>query len=449
MESTVILVWKQGDSARLRFRLEWSPSVAAPLADSELKCRPKVLKDLGAPQIPADLVRTAGTMLYQALEKHESVRDALKAATAAASKEHAPIYFHIDQSDAEAFPWEVLCDAEGAFLSLNDRIPIARVVGSTRDGKEINRTFKLPVKVFAVLSAANVSAAAEWKALYETFKDITWGINIKILVGEPELQAEIAKLAETDKRIEVGYVPADGNELLDQIRSYNPQLLHFFCHGNTASRPHLRIATKADWVRSADEGSISLEPVQFQRLDDPASEICIVVLNCCKSSVATGDLRSLAMSIIDQGPAFPAVIGMREPVSSQDASLFSKAFYTSIFDRLEDFLAGTTQLSDIDWVGAMYAPRAKLAAARGDNKPLNDAAASAKEWTLPVIYIRPEPFRHRLVRKLTEAEQLEMVTKLDWLRQWQTMNKLNPSIPANVLTQLEQEIAQIEAQLAA
>jgi len=460
MERTVIAVWKAGDRAEIRFKLE-SPSLgASPLEDRRLVCsmRSAPLRHLADADLKPQAVRKAGEKLLRALLSHPNVRQALEAAMEAARQRATPLYFHVDHTEAEALPWEILYEDQASFLALSSRQPIARITGTRDGGTEIYRTFTRTCRILAVMSAAQVTAEPEWDALYGALAGVGFEPRLRVLVGEPDLHAKITALQAQDPRIEaVEFVPPDANRLIDQIKRFNPHILHFFCHGHAGDRPHLRIALNTDWITGMPDGSLSVESSEFLPLQTMASETWIMVLNCCKTSAGgPSEVRSLALSLINQGPHIPAVVGMREAVAAGDAHLFTGSFYGAIAARIDQFLGGA-ELAETDWVGVLDAPRKLLAKQYGGNRLVAEAAADAKQWTLPVMYIRPEPFVLRRgvdaapetpaspVARLTPEQRLSLEAQLTAFRKAMRLAASEPALLAEIYVEVRAIELQLEA----
>ena len=116
------------------------------------------------------------------------------------------------------------------------------------------------------------------------------------------------------------------------------------------------------------------------------------MLNCCESAAAgpRDNLQSLALMLV-RDAALPAVVGMREPVSSIDASTFTRAFYSALLAEVDGRRAGTVPADEpLNW--ARYAVRARTTLLDRYQMPRTEAAESTREWTLPVVYLRPDPF---------------------------------------------------------
>jgi hypothetical protein len=487
MDRTVIAVWPSGsDEALPAKHFEFQLASAPGLADlpgrgdySALAYESADIELLAQPRIPPKHVRKVGAMLYKALLSDKYVKGALKAAADTDAGTTTPIYIMYHQSGPEWIPWETLCTGRGTFLALEERMPVARVpTKEERSGATIDRVFSLPAKILAVLSAADVPATGEWTALYETVRDMTYPVSMHVLISEPDLMAHILQMpAHPNVRIVAHATPGDGPDggvdpapgqsppnvlidvayvepsatgLIETIRAFNPHLLHFFCHGTSRPSPELQIATRAWWKLKGTgrrRNILRLTPPQFDKLPATASDLSIVALNCCESSASTGSIESIAMSLVSSGPGFPAVIGMREPIDSAAANLFTREFYGSILGRIGRFLEGQEDLADIDWIAAMSVPRARLAEARGAGGRLHASAANVKVWTLPVIYVRPEPFRHHLAPGKSEAEQLQAITPLGAFSELYGLQQAIPGAPEHFVDAISTEISALQSKL--
>jgi hypothetical protein len=191
----------------------------------------------------------------------------------------------------------------------------------------------------------------------------------------------------------------------------------------------------------------------------------IVTLNCCEG--AAGDAapftHSFARTLVESG--VPAVVGMRERISVDDAAKVCEAFYTEVFN---DIRGAATQFDThgaaapaeirvtMEWVKS-------LAPARRTLYPGVDPGNS-KQWTLPVLYSRVQPFV--MVRmptaapapgaaivsdgsKATRSDNSEIekiLATLSVLRDFRDQNV--SSLPTAALATLENKINLLESQLA-
>lgn len=247
-----------------------------------------------------------------------------------------------------------------------------------------------------MLSCLGVPARDEWLALSGAFAAAAaLQVEVLVIVSEEALFDEIQPAAPANVRVE--FVPPDLTNLQQMVRAFRPHVLHFFCHGSAQTSPHLRIAVKSDWLLGG-QSSITVEPREIRAFTEPTDDRpWLVVLNCCESAAADGaeDVQSIALRLVVDG-AVPAVVGMREPVRSNDANLFTRAFYGRLLGELKTrTTAATSDTEPIDWAQLVVQARTELAR-KHPGLIFSQAAASTKEWTMPVVYMRPTPFTMRL-----------------------------------------------------
>ncbi|HEY6746752.1 MAG TPA: CHAT domain-containing protein [Mycobacteriales bacterium] len=345
---------------------------------------------------PADAaLRTVGRTLYDAVAARPPLADTFAEALRVQPPARYPLFVEIDSaSQVESLPWEALCGQDGTFLGLDERWAIGRMIDAARP-PATPRDLELPVKVAAVLSALHVPAGSEWQALWDavgTVPDLP--VELLVLASEDDLAETIAAVTPpAGVTVTVEQVPDSTEGLQQRIRAFNPHLLHFFCHGSAGRRqPYLQVAVRSDWV-TATAHSLYLEAAQFRDLTERTSDRpWLLVLNCCESAAAgpRDNLQSLALMLV-RDAALPAVVGMREPVSSTDASTFTRAFYTALLSEVDGRRAGTVPADEpLNW--ARYAVRARTTLLDRHPMPRTEAAESTREWTLPVVYLRPDPF---------------------------------------------------------
>jgi CHAT domain-containing protein len=352
---------------------------------------------LGLATVPlADAaLRTVGRTLYDAVAAHPPLADTFAEALRTQPPARYPLFVEIDSaSQVESLPWEALCGADGTFLGLDERWAIGRMIDAARP-PAAPRDLVLPMKITAVLSALHVPADQEWQALWDSIGTVPeLPVELLVLASEDDLAETIAGVTPpAGVTVTVEQVPESTEALQARIRAFNPHVLHFFCHGSAGRRqPYLQVAVRSDWV-TATTHSLYLEAGQFRDLTERTSDRpWLLVLNCCESAAAgpRDNLQSLALMLV-RDAALPAVVGMREPVSSIDASTFTRAFYTALLSEVDGRRAGTVPADEpLNW--ARYAVRARTTLLDRHQMPRTEAAESTREWTLPVVYLRPDPF---------------------------------------------------------
>jgi hypothetical protein len=391
----------------------------------------------------SDSVKCAGMRLFETLARHPAVSAAITGALAIPQEGIAPLYIHLNADRVEGLPWESLYVPPGMFLALDARWPIARIADSST-AIEIERTFKPPLKVMAVLSAADVDATPEWKELYKAIQG-TQEIELQIFTCQPELKEQIEGLH--DQRVTVNYIVTK-SDLFAALNTFDPHILHFFCHGSTNNGAHLQLATRADWDGEKESGSIAIGKDELAPFCKKERNIWLVTLNCCQGAAAAEDTYSLARSLVTKG--FPAVIGMREVIATQDAHLFCRAFYSAVLQEIELCKKTGQDIIEVEWAKALHLPRTELCDQHNSSLPRPQAAATFREWTLPVIYVRPERFKLRIGTKhlrqsklsLHEREVLE--AQLKGIREFKATV---PDIPQSVMDDIEKRIHELEKKL--
>jgi len=369
----------------------------------------------------------------------------------------APLYIHLNSDKIEGLPWETLYSPVGDFLALDSRWPIARIADSSAMLPAMNRTFRPPLKMMLILSAASVDSTPEWNSFYDAVKETKIGLQLQVFVCQEELKTAIEGL--NDARVTVQYL-SSRPDLLDAVKDFAPHILHFFCHGSTDGGAHLQLASRADWDGGDPRGSIIIVPNELYQFSSANvnGNTWLVILNCCLGGAAVAnaatveDAYSLARLLVTNG--FPAAIGMREPIASEDAHTFSQAFYPSVVSILQEVelqgKASSIDFTPVEWARALYQPRAQLRDQHAENQPPLVAAAACKEWTLPVIYVRPEPFMLRVRSTnptLSKEEWQTLRAQIKALRTSREFLQTLPDVPQAALVEIDQRIAELEKKL--
>jgi hypothetical protein len=351
-------------------------------------------------------VRQHGQKLLDELRKHPAIKEAIKDLMKVAPGHSHSFYVYLMVEAAERLCWETLCGNTGEFLSLDTRWPIARIADSVVDRQLPMYSFKPPLKVMALLSALNRPAAMEWEGLKKAVlasRAANFDIELFVLVGEQTLFDTInQEIANGLQGVQVEPVPDRTSELENLIGDeFRPQILHFFCHGSTSlGLPRLELATILDWRQENPGGSLKVEVNELLGLL-AMQEIWLVTLNCCEGGKAEENMHSMAHRLVAHG--VPAAVGVLEPFDAADAHEFSAGFYPAIFTKLQRLIeqAADDGVIEMEWADALRPPRKNLCQKHGDD-PSNH-----REWALPVMYVRPEPFRLRVVPPDLNQEVLQ------------------------------------------
>jgi len=367
----------------------------------------QVFKDLRDSAPASGVAETAGDALRRELFKQKDIQAALTASLT--NHQPTPIYleFWTNAAKAERFPWEALHDRAQDFLALDAKWPVARMVNrylippsARRSLIQTAQSSRPILKVLAILSAARIDASGEWDALHNAFTHAAhragFDLRIHVLYGESKLESHIKKTQSNaltmlewqqqphkDPPVRLDGV-AKPLDVLNAIQSFDPHVIHFFCHGTTSGGPSLRIAHAGDYQGNVRRGSVKLSAGLLKSQCSKA-QVWMVVLNCCDSAKSTADLHSLARSLV--GDEIPVVFAMREPVEKRDANAFAKTFYTELVDRIDRELTKSPG-GAIDWAEITWKPRYEMhqtsSSAAGK---VNTSPADRKEWTIPVLYV--------------------------------------------------------------
>jgi hypothetical protein len=399
----------------------------------------EAIVQMGQGVLIPEIVGAAGHWLYQKIAENSDVQNALNVALNL--NDEVPIYIELRSDGAEALPWEALRKPDGNFLTLDKRWPIGRVVTTGDERQEFHLDSR--IKVTAVLAAGGVDARAEWDGLWAAVSAANVPVSVQVLLCQEDLAAHIESLH--NPNISVAFVN-DESQVLSAIRQFEPNVIHFFCHGSTEHKtPRLLLATKGEWVNG--HSTVQLYPAVLAE-GSMKLNAWLVTLNCCRGAAPVEQAQSLARSLVVAG--FPAVIGMREAVASTDANIFCRELYNVVFGELEKCMEADGEWVEVCWPKMLYGARRRLALHHAEGKPLPFAAAELKEWTLPTLYVRRMPFRIRARSRnkdLSEADKQKRQTNLTALRQARDVLRTSTGTPLGVLAEIDQQIARIEAEL--
>jgi hypothetical protein len=422
--------------------LEHADSIAtSPGAMSPFNSNPvaEAIKQMGQGVLIPEIVGDAGHWLYEKIAENTDVQKALNVALNL--DDDFPIYIELRSDEAEALPWEALRKPDGNFLTLDKRWPIGRVVTTGDERQEYHLDSQ--IKVTAVLAATGVDARAEWDGLWAAISASDLPVILQVLLCQDDLATHINSLNIPNSTVSFF---SDESELLTAIRQFEPNIIHFFCHGSTEHKtPRLLLATKSDWL--IGESNVQLYPSVLAE-GSTTLNAWLVTLNCCRGAAPVEQAQSLARSLVVAG--FPAVIGMREAVASTDANIFCRELYNVVFAELKKCSETDGKWVEVSWPKMLYGARRRLALQHAQGRPLPRAAAELKEWTLPTLYVRRMPFRIRGRSKnehLSEAERQKKQTKLTALRQARDVLQTSPGTPLAVLSEIDQQITQLEEEL--
>lgn len=339
-----------------------------------------------------DAVRERGRKVRDSLRQHPGVATLLTQLAATPQGQIQPLYVMLSDSDAELISWETLCDPKDAFVALDRRWPIGRIIDPMSGTSRPPARFEQPVRMLAVISALGVKGQVkEWQMLRDAVLNARQSglkVDMRVLVGDAQLRQQIDAELPKLPGFEAGPIDGLAQDLVAGIVDWAPNLLHLFCHGRSeAGAQFVELATATAYLDpEAEDGIVKLTPKQLVDISGQLRNPWLLTLNCCASGKAARNLQSIAHRVV--GAGMPAAIAMLEPVDAADAHVFSRAFYRSLFaalKRVADTLKGA-QRASMEWSEAMVEARNALCDAHG-------SAPEHGAWTFPVLYVRGlEPF---------------------------------------------------------
>lgn len=354
---------------------------------------------LRAAVVAQDSIKLAGGTLFTAVSAHPEVQQYLQTALQTAVGGRYPVYVEIaTPAGAEALPWEALCSPNDEYLGLDERWALARIVEPAAEPPAFY-TLTPPLRIAAALSCLGISAEGELAALRRAVREAgADSARLLVIASEEQLLSDLQDEITAGTAPElaaVKLIPAELSALQAMVSDFRPHVLHLFCHGSIEGSPHVSLALKSDWETPEPTSGLLAEARDFHGFARKTDNVpWLVVLNCCEGAApsASADSQSLTLGIAQEGVA-PAVVGMREPVVSDTANLLTRTLYSKLLadvaTRGDD--AGQEPL---DWAHLVVAVRDGLA--RNQGMGLSRAAASTKEWTMPVVYVRPAAFQLRV-----------------------------------------------------
>ena len=433
--------WSNGsDDVRVNFRPEEPDDVPSRLQWRTLTCDPATAPFVDLKAIAAgahdplddELVKAVGEAIHAALSQHPGVAQALDRAANVPGDQVHPMHLLTSAMEAESIPWEALHHPTGRFLGLDERFAISRAVST--GGGRLERQHDAPLRIAAVLAAADRDARGEWEAMHDAITASGLETHVTLFLSQLDFLGEVQAAGEA--RVDARPVPPAKDELIAALEAVRPHVVHVYSHGSGEAGGYLEVDGAGDF----DDQKLYLEPADLARLRE---EAWLIVLDACEGATATSGVHSLAYTLVERG--VPAAIGMREVIASTDASTFCRAFYTAALGALAQELTPGSDVV-VDW--ARYLSIARGALCGRLPGPPGMTASKQKPWTLPVLYRRAEDLvvHTPKVAHTHDAEtRARLLGELEVYRQ--ALSQLHPDNPPIVRQQLEAAIAQLEADL--
>lgn len=335
------------------------------------------------PQQNSTVIEDVGNAIRVALWAHENGKTALaNTLNAPANDSTREIRIHIERiaKAAHNLPWEAIHDPQEGFIALSKGVPFRRVVATKPGVVRKAGTFSGTLKIAAIIAAAGLPGELEWEAVKEALDNWQGAKECLVLVASTTLRDAINALALPNVRVEL--VPSTGDELVQAIGNFAPQILHIFCHGRSESGGVLEIAKPNT---EFGEAPLFVRPNQ---LNNALGSTWVVVLNACSTGQVNpeANTNSFACNLAEEG--IPFVAGMLQEVPATVAHSFAKTFLLRLVgDLKQQFPQNGRFLLQV--APAVMAARASILAAYGGDPAFE---RRIKEWTLPILCSSTESF---------------------------------------------------------
>jgi hypothetical protein len=352
-------------------------------------------------------VEKYGSQIRAALATHPAIGAEL--AQIFQAQDRTMLQFWIGPSQGECFRWETLCESPPlSFLGLRDLCTVTRLADINGDGSDV-RVFDDVVRMAAFLSPIKISAKAEFQGLMKQVKAAqAAGLNIHctVYLGEQDLLDQARADIAAGKLPGVAAEPIPFNTIdLDQTLRKNPvELLHFFCHGfSDFGTQALQLATISDNEAERETGSVALSIERLNEILDKTNTTWVTVLNACSGAKAVPDLYSMALKLAKGGS--PIAIGMAEPISDVDATIFSEAFYEDLFRILHTQLVGAAPGTSVSLdLGPAVVHARRMVFIQYQMAPVD----AYGRWALPLLYERVDPLIVQVSPPVVADEAMRM-----------------------------------------
>lgn len=385
---------------------------------AELKVRP----------LRAGLVKECGDKLCASLAANPGVLATLDRFQTPPRDTRHPIYVSIGDPEHENLPWEAIWRQSVEFYALGQHWPIARLPSASDDTKVAERVIGEVPRIMAVIAAEGADIDGEWTGFNKLLDQFPDRIDMHVLLASDQLKARIEKLKLP--RVQCSWIGETADDVIQRIRTWSPNIVHFFCHGTSQNGGSLSVVN-----RLGETVKIPRDKLLQLRENDG---LCLVVLNCCLGGNADPNdhASSIARELVKAG--LPAVVAMREIITDKSANAFTSSFYAELFVRLRACLDahpagdnGPIEVPDDTWLDALFHARQAL-------NPAGMLPADALEWTLPLIYVRRGglQFTRRTESNARKAAEAGV------LRDWQKILQAQGAFPDELRKLLEEKLKQ-------
>lgn len=281
--------------------------------------------------------------------------------TAANNPIELDVHFEANDVEMHRLPWEMMYGTDRPLAADQTRdISIARIVTSKVSEVE---PLKLPLKLLFVIGRQLDDAlrpGAEYLSMLRRMK-----VQLKTHVQSVDMNVRLLTETTTD-------------ELQAAITTFQPDVVHFTCHGDVTENGGRLLLTKRETVDVTSRKTQEPDYCDAERLlnllrHEKSHKLPqIVVLNACHTADASGDedikgaYRSLAANLVAEG--VPVAIGMSGEVADGVCRIFTRKFYEALLT-------------------ANPITRASARGRRAAMIHFTDSYKTSVEWARPTLFI--------------------------------------------------------------
>jgi hypothetical protein len=369
-------------------------------------------------------VTAYGQAIFAALSTHQAIAFEIQRLAMMPAATADALQFRIETPLAERVRWETLCRPANQFLAVAPGCRITRLVSNIADGGVGVRTYTLPLKLMAFVSALGISARAELEELVgqvRTARARGLPVEAQIYLGEQALLNE--KMAASEPGFSFLPMPSSADAMKAEIKCQEFQFLHLFGHGATRlGLSTLEFGTITDNLRGVATGSVKLVIDELVTALEVQKSTWLTVLNSCSGAEAFPQLNSMAFKIAERGS--PVAVGMNEPIDAADATRFTRTFYREVLVIVQAALEGSGDgMASLDLTPAIVPVRQRFYEMYVEEPP-----EAFGRWSLPVLYENPASLQ---VRPLMD---MQMKARVDTVAE--ALRNLPPTTPDTVRDQV-------------
>ncbi|WP_082663739.1 CHAT domain-containing protein [Sinorhizobium sp. Sb3] len=400
------------------------------------------------PTNPLDVVRKAGAALYESLLTHNHASHALRRTIEAENgTPDRQIRLRIPglAASTQNLPWELLHAPTSGFVDLVSRIPVLREIETksrprTPDGLLTDEGLRF----LSIIAAEGISGLEEWRAVSSALKKYGRPFQLRIFVAETAIKEKIEAETAGDDRMTTSLVPGNKLDLLNEVRSFAPQICHFLCHGQSDSGGYLEIANQG-----VSFGGAPLIIMASDLEDVLPGSAWLVLLNACLGAHANprSGTSTLAAKLVKEG--VPVVVGMRDEIPADIIGRFSHAFLSEVMRTIAKIAAGGVE-EDLELGPCLSRARATICEnfPGAATLPPDEIGARVKEWALPVMSVSKAPFRVRP----KAGVKIDVLTLATLQSEFDTLSRLKHDLQGALsesqTTKIDVRIREIQSQMA-